>query len=94
MATTILSLDDAADPAHLEATGRLMRRFVAWQWERHAAYRALIDRYFDPVEFDAEGAGGRQHGGAGRDVAALAGWREDHERVGHAAGFLGARRPS
>ena len=48
----------------------------------------------DRVEVDAEGAGGRQHGGAGRDVAALAGWREDHERVGHAAGFLGARRPS
>lgn len=35
----------------------LMRAFVAWHRERHVEDIALIDRYFDEVEFEAELAG-------------------------------------
>ncbi|MBP7002278.1 GNAT family N-acetyltransferase [Amaricoccus sp.] len=53
----ILSLDRDADPQALDAVRDLMRRFVEWQWVRHAAWRHLIDRYFDPAVFEAELAG-------------------------------------
>lgn len=52
--TEILVLDHDAAPEALDAVRVLMRRFVEWQWVRHAAWRHLIDRYFDPAEFDAE----------------------------------------
>ena len=35
--------------ADLPAVQVLMRRYVEWHYERHAAHRAMIDRYFDPV---------------------------------------------
>ena len=34
-----------------------MRAFVAWHRERHVEDIALIDRYFDEAEFEAELAG-------------------------------------
>jgi GNAT superfamily N-acetyltransferase len=40
--------------ADLPAVQALMRRYVGWHYERHAAHRAMIDRYFDPVAFGAE----------------------------------------
>lgn len=54
MAVTIRHADSQQD---LDAVRRLMRGFVAWHYERHAEYRDLIDRYFDPGKFDAELAG-------------------------------------
>jgi GNAT superfamily N-acetyltransferase len=44
----------AVTPGELEAVRRLMRAFVGWHGERHRRYRDMIDRYFDPQEFDAE----------------------------------------
>jgi GNAT superfamily N-acetyltransferase len=38
----------------LDDVRRLMRGFVAWHRERHVEDIALIDRYFDEVEFEAE----------------------------------------
>lgn len=44
----------AATDADLDGVRRLMRDFVAWHHQRHAAHRALIDRYFDPAAWEAE----------------------------------------
>ena len=35
----------------------LMRAFVRWHYERHAADRHIIDSYFDPVKFASELSG-------------------------------------
>lgn len=42
---------------HLDDVRALMRGFVAWHRKRHAADIALIDRYFDATDFEAELAG-------------------------------------
>ena len=47
----------ASTESHLDGVRRLMRGFVAWQHVRHAADRAMIDRYFDNAAFEAELAG-------------------------------------
>jgi GNAT superfamily N-acetyltransferase len=44
----------AADAADLAAARMLMRRYLGWHYQRHAAYRAMLDRYFDPVAYEAE----------------------------------------
>jgi GNAT superfamily N-acetyltransferase len=49
--TTIAQATGADD---LDAVRDLMRRYVGWHYRRHAAHRAMIDRYFDPAAFDAE----------------------------------------
>ena len=41
----------------LDDVRALMRTFVAWHRERHVEDIALIDRYFDDAEFEAELAG-------------------------------------
>jgi ribosomal protein S18 acetylase RimI-like enzyme len=41
----------------LDEVRALMRAFVAWHRERHVEDIALIDRYFDEAEFEAELAG-------------------------------------
>ncbi len=38
----------------LDAVRELMRRYVGWHYQRHATHQTMLDRYFDPVEFDAE----------------------------------------
>ena len=48
---------DAAEPSELDDVRSLMRAFVAWHRERHAADAALIDRYFDERAFAEELAG-------------------------------------
>ena len=53
MPAELLAIGQATE-ADLPAVRALMRRYVDWHRERHAAYRAMIDRYFDPVGFDAE----------------------------------------
>ncbi|MBP7243560.1 GNAT family N-acetyltransferase [Amaricoccus sp.] len=53
----ILVLGPDAAPEALAAARDLMRRFVAWQWVRHADWRHLIDRYFDADAFEEELAG-------------------------------------
>ena len=53
MPAELLAIGQATE-ADLPAVRALMRRYVDWHRERHAAYRAMIDRYFDPVAFDAE----------------------------------------
>ena len=40
--------------ADLPEVRALMRRYVEWHRERHAPYRAMVERYFDPVGFEAE----------------------------------------
>jgi GNAT superfamily N-acetyltransferase len=49
--TTIRPATGADDLAALRA---LMRRYVDWHYQRHAAHRAMLDRYFDPAAFEAE----------------------------------------
>ena len=44
----------ATEPADLDAVRGLMRRYVGWHHQRHAAYRAMLDRYFDPAAYEAE----------------------------------------
>ncbi len=43
-----------ATPQQLDQVRDLMRAFVAWHRQRHLADVALIDRYFDPAEFEQE----------------------------------------
>lgn len=50
-AFTIRQAESGEDLAAVRA---LMRSYVAWHYQRHAAYRAMIDRYFDPAGFEAE----------------------------------------
>lgn len=44
----------AATEEELDATRQLIRAFVAWHRQRHGEDLELIDRYFHPVDFDAE----------------------------------------
>jgi GNAT superfamily N-acetyltransferase len=53
MAAELRAIGQATE-ADIPAVRVLMRRYVDWHCERHAAYRAMIDRYFDPVDFAAE----------------------------------------
>ena len=48
---------DAMEPSELDDVRSLVREFVAWHRERHAADLALIDRYFDERAFAEELAG-------------------------------------
>lgn len=49
-----ITIRQATEADDLAAVGALMRRYVGWHCRRHAAHRAMIDRYFDPAEFEAE----------------------------------------
>jgi putative acetyltransferase len=45
-----------------QAIANLMRDFVEWHYDRHAADRHIIDRYFDPGKFDLPGEFGQPEG--------------------------------
>lgn len=51
---TAVSIADAAGADDLDTIRTLMRSYVAWHYDRHAAYRAMLDHYFDPAAFEAE----------------------------------------
>lgn len=51
---TGITIRQATGAEDLAAVRGLMRRYVDWQYQRHAAHRAMIDRYFDPAAFEAE----------------------------------------
>lgn len=44
----------ATSKQDFEAVAQLMQAFVHWHYERHAADRLIIDRYFEPAKFSAE----------------------------------------
>ena len=50
----MLEILHAQTEAQIEAVRALMRQYIAWHYQRHDRYRHLIDRYFDPVAFEAE----------------------------------------
>jgi len=52
-----ITVTEATSDEQLDAVRTLMRSFVAWHRERHAADLSLIDRYFDGAAFDEEVAG-------------------------------------
>ena len=72
---TAFTIRQAIGPEDLAAVRSLMRRYVAWHYRRHAAHRAMIDRYFDPTGFEAELAAlpGRYAPPSGRLLLALVG---------------------
>lgn len=49
-----ITIRQATGADDLDAIRGLMRRYVRWHYQRHAAHRAMIDRYFDPAAFEAE----------------------------------------
>ncbi|MFO1142465.1 MAG: GNAT family N-acetyltransferase [Amaricoccus sp.] len=51
---TPITIRQATNAGDLDALRALMRRYVGWHYERHAAHRAMIDRYFDAAVFEAE----------------------------------------
>ncbi len=53
----MIEIKKATTPAELDAVRALIREFLAWHRERHTEDLALIDRYFDKAEFEAELAG-------------------------------------
>jgi GNAT superfamily N-acetyltransferase len=44
----------ACGPADLDAVGELLRAFVRWHRTAHRDDLALVDAYFDPVDFETE----------------------------------------
>jgi hypothetical protein len=44
----------AKSKSDYEAVATLMRAFVEWHGERHAADRHIVESYFDPVTFSEE----------------------------------------
>jgi len=50
----MIDIIQAASPEQLDRVRGLMRAFVEWHRKRHLADIALIDRYFDPAEFERE----------------------------------------
>lgn len=50
----VLTIGQAIATDDLAAVRSLMRGYVGWHYRRHAAHRAMIDRYFDPAAFEAE----------------------------------------
>ena len=48
------TIREASSPDDLVEVRQLMRAFIAWHRARHRAESGLIDRYFDPVLFEAE----------------------------------------
>lgn len=53
----MLNVEQARTHAQLDDVRTLVRAFVAWHRERHVEDLALIDRYFDAAEFEAELSG-------------------------------------
>ena len=53
----MLTVVEPTNDQELDDVRALMRAFVAWHRERHVDDIALIDRYFDDAEFEAELAG-------------------------------------
>lgn len=51
---TSYTICQATTPDDIAAVVALMRRYVAWHYQRHAAYRTMLDRYFDAAAFEAE----------------------------------------
>jgi GNAT superfamily N-acetyltransferase len=70
-------IHEPAQPAELDDVRSLMRAFLAWHRERHAADIDLIERYFDQRAFDEELAGlpGKYARPRGRLLVAYAGGR-------------------
>jgi putative acetyltransferase len=50
----MLIISQATTPDELDGIRRLMRDLVTWHQTRHAQYRDLIDKYFDPAAFETE----------------------------------------
>ena len=50
----MFNISQATTANELGSVRRLMRDFVTWHQTRHAQYRDLIDKYFDPVAFETE----------------------------------------
>jgi len=50
----MIDIVQATTPQEIDAVRDLMRAFVAWHRQRHSEDIALIDRYFDAREFEAE----------------------------------------
>jgi ribosomal protein S18 acetylase RimI-like enzyme len=53
----MIEIVEAKTAGELDAVRGLIREFLAWHRERHTEDLALIDRYFDRAEFEAELAG-------------------------------------
>ncbi len=53
----MIEITEATTGPQLDAVRVLIREFLAWHRERHTEDLALIDRYFDNSEFEAELAG-------------------------------------
>jgi GNAT superfamily N-acetyltransferase len=49
-----ITIAQATGAGDLDAVRALMRRYVGWHYQRHAAHRAMIARYFERAEFEAE----------------------------------------
>lgn len=47
-------IDEVGSDEEIDAVRDLMRKFVAWHYERHHQFRALIDSYFDSASFEDE----------------------------------------
>jgi GNAT superfamily N-acetyltransferase len=50
----VATILQATETPHLDGVRMLMDRYIGWHRTRHAAHRALIDRYFEPTAFAAE----------------------------------------
>ncbi|MCU0825993.1 MAG: GNAT family N-acetyltransferase [Tabrizicola sp.] len=50
----MVKIVQATTPEQLDAVRNLMRAFSDWHYVRHAAYRDLIDQYFDGTTFENE----------------------------------------
>ena len=51
---TMIKAVRATTPEQLDAVRNLMRAFSEWHYDRHGAYRDLIDQYLDGKAFEAE----------------------------------------
>lgn len=49
-----VAVKTAQTPAEIAAIQNMMRALVDWLFVRHHAYRDLVARYFDPIEFERE----------------------------------------
>jgi hypothetical protein len=50
----VTTICKATSPEQLREVRNLMRAFIEWHRQRHRAELDRVDRYFDPVLFEAE----------------------------------------
>jgi ribosomal protein S18 acetylase RimI-like enzyme len=50
----MITIQQATTSGQFAEVAKLMRSFIAWHYERHAADRHIINSYFDPQAFEAE----------------------------------------